>query len=307
MGKLILHTTFDEELISSLPDGYSGRVEGKWQKEVACSLEMQDDLLVITSTSSANSRYGLVYDITLKANTQYTLWVLRGESFYVGFGPAAWPGGVANQSTESGVFKYTFTTGASVLQYRIYLYSNSVTGYVNRLNGIRLEEGGGTSMTDFTPGRNLIGEFNKVSTTNAEYDASSGRFVDKTTSNVKDGSPYIQAYNNGSYVSLLAGGSLKLGEQYLTFTKAANFNAIQFKLNNTYQDSSVRWTLLPDIEDGTKLTLSWNTVQLSPTGTGADVIIEGLTLHYGTEAAPWRPAPEDDDYDSLISEGGWNR
>ena len=154
-----------------------------------------------------------------------------------------------------------------------------------------------TTKTEFNNleigGRNLVGEFNKISVGSAEYSAlNTGLFIDRTTQNTKDGTPTLQKYKDNTYVGWLASGDLTVGaKQSKIITVDDTYNSIMFKLNNSKQDPSVRWDLKA-LNAGTYV-FSFTVTAPSESGTSYGLTINGIKLEKGNKATDWSPAPED--------------
>lgn len=105
----------------------------QWSKEsgITVAWDTDKDLYKVTYSGSNSARYGIYQDLTIEANTTYTVsCILEGASGGVAFGfydsSVGWPSNVITVTTGDGKISrsYTLTSSANSTKARFYLFTN---------------------------------------------------------------------------------------------------------------------------------------------------------------------------------------
>lgn len=121
-----------------------------WTKESSATLTYDASTGLVTITAPNSNNWGLYQDITVKANTKYTISAKVGAKYYIGFGTSTYPSDTETgwQTASNGRVYKTFTTGSSTT-YRIYVYAKGSSNPCY-INNIKIEEG--DTYTGWAPG-----------------------------------------------------------------------------------------------------------------------------------------------------------
>ena len=146
-------------------------------------------------------------------------------------------------------------------------------------------------------GRNLIGEFNRHSSSYAAFDSKTCTMTSTTADNTADGTvrvsyTYVSPDDEKTYISTLKEYS-DIGHKSFTFTRELHLK-LRFDFYNPSTVSYIYFDI-SDFEANQEYTVSFNIESLSSDGAGNGGVISHIKVEKGNKSTDFTRAPEDID------------